>query len=79
MGSFESEQEQGQIIFNKLVEKLSLQGEYVLAQNVRFADYRPRRNLLFIYLDAQYRGLFIGRKGNQENCFTRLFGCYDPI
>lgn len=63
MSYFASEQEQGQIIFNRLVERLSLLGEYTLAENVRFADYRPRKKLLFIYLDAPYQGRFIGSHG----------------
>lgn len=74
VGSFESQQEQGQIIFNKLVERLTLLGEYRLVENVRFADYRPRKNLLFIYLDVQYRGLFIGRQGSKKIALQEYLG-----
>lgn len=74
MGHFESQLEQGQIIFNKLVEKLRLQGEYLLAQNVRFADYRPRKNLLFIYLDNQYIGRFKGTQGRKIIALEQYLG-----
>jgi hypothetical protein len=74
MGKVELQLEQGKIIFNKLVEKLSLQGEYLLAENVRFADYRPFKNLLFIYLDAQYRGRFIGRRGSKKIALQEYLG-----
>lgn len=70
----ESQLEQGQVIFQKLVERLSLQGEYLLAQNVRFADFRPHKSLLFIYLDPQYRGRFVGTNGKKIKALQDYLG-----
>ena len=61
--SFGLEQSQGQNIFRRLQEKLRLQGNDTVADNLRFSDYRPRHKLLFVYLDPQYRGRLIGRGG----------------
>jgi hypothetical protein len=61
--TFASDQQQGQDIFYKLQEKLRLQGEDILVSNLRFADYRPNKKILFVYLDSQYRGRLVGKEG----------------
>ena len=64
LSSFDNEQGQGRAIFARLVAVLRTQGKEQLADNLRFADYRPRHKLLFVHLDEQYRGAFIGRSGS---------------
>jgi len=61
--SFDADQSQGLNIFNRLKEKLRLQGEDVVVANLNFSDYRPRTKLLFVYLAQQYRGRLIGKQG----------------
>jgi hypothetical protein len=63
LAASDSDQAQGHEVFRRLVQVLRSQGYDTVAANLRFAGYRPRGNLLLVYLDPQYKGHLIGRGG----------------
>ena len=70
----DSEKNAGLQQFRRLQQALTVRGSDDLAQAVRFADFRPRSNVLFIHLDEAWRGLFIGRGGNSIRELERSLG-----
>lgn len=59
----QSEKQQGLVIFERIRQLLAARGQNELAQLVRFSDYRPRSNLIFVIVPDALAGRFIGPGG----------------
>jgi hypothetical protein len=59
----DGEKQQGLALFEKVRQLLALKGQNELATIIRFSDYRPRLNKLFIIVPQEYIGRFVGSGG----------------
>jgi predicted RNA-binding protein YlqC (UPF0109 family) len=64
----------GQEHFDRLRTKLVVMGLVEIANQLRFCDFRPGANLLFVDLPEQYRGKLIGRQGSTIKQLQTLIG-----
>jgi hypothetical protein len=68
------EREQGLPHFDKLVKLVRSEGLDEIAMNLQFVDFRPKDQLLFVRLEADLRGRFIGRGGHRKAGYERALG-----
>jgi KH domain len=59
----EGEKQQGLVLFEKVRQLLVFKGQTELAAVIRFSDYRPRLNKLFIVVPQEFIGRFVGTGG----------------
>ncbi len=69
-----SEKELGVQEFQRLRNELVAFGLSEIADAIEFSDFRPRANLLFIHLDDQWKGRFIGRGGSNIKAIQEKLG-----
>jgi hypothetical protein len=68
------EKEKGRPYFEQLVAVLRSQGSSDLADDLRFADFRPSDQVLFVRLRDDLRGLFVGRGGRRVRELEGIVG-----
>jgi hypothetical protein len=71
---FEGDEERGRELFDKLTAWLRARGRAEVANHISFADYRPRSNLLFVDVEPEYMGRFIGRGGAEKRAASNDLG-----
>ena len=59
----QSEKQQGLVVFEKIRNLLLHKGQSELAASIRFSDYRPRANIIFVIVPETLVGRFIGPGG----------------
>ncbi len=70
----EVDKERGRELFDRLTAWLRARGRADVASHISFADYRPRSNLLFVDVEPEYMGRFIGRGGAEKRAASNELG-----
>jgi hypothetical protein len=70
----EEEKAQGKPTYDALIDELRRRDLHELANNVTFADFRPKANCLYIRLAPQLRGGLIGVGGEHIQDLARIIG-----
>ncbi len=68
------ERAQGLPHFEGLVNLVRRDGFDELAASLSYSDFRPKHNLLFIRLPAEYRPMFIGKRGHRITSYQERLG-----
>ncbi|MGW5377564.1 KH domain-containing protein [Nocardia sp. NPDC003999] len=74
LGAAERDGARGRELFDKLTAWLRARGRAEVANHISFADYRPRSNLLFVNVEPEYMGRFIGRGGAEKRAVSNDLG-----
>ncbi|MGV9334042.1 KH domain-containing protein [Nocardia sp. NPDC003726] len=64
----------GRELFDRLTAWLRARGRAEVADHIGFSDYRPRSNLLFVHVEPDYKGRFIGRGGAERRAASKALG-----